>query len=145
MSHNTDDIRIREIRELAPPAHVMREFPCTPDISRTVHNSRHAVHNMLQGQDDRLTVVIGPCSIHDTKAALEYAQRLAEQRQRFAGDLEIIMRVYFEKPRTTVGWKGLINDPGLDGSFDINQGLRTARQLLIDINALGLPAPSSWI
>ncbi|WP_322996889.1 3-deoxy-7-phosphoheptulonate synthase AroG [Castellaniella sp.] len=145
MSHNTDDIRIREIRELAPPAHVMREFPCTPEISRTVHNSRHAVHNMLQGQDDRLTVVIGPCSIHDTKAALEYAQRLAEQRLRFAGDLEIIMRVYFEKPRTTVGWKGLINDPGLDGSFDINQGLRTARQLLIDINALGLPAGTEFL
>lgn len=145
MSHNTDDIRIREIRELTPPAHVMREFPCTAAISRTVHESRHAVHNMLQGQDDRLTVVIGPCSIHDTKAALEYAGRLAEQRERFADDLEIIMRVYFEKPRTTVGWKGLINDPGLDGSFDINQGLRTARELLIDINALGLPAGTEFL
>jgi len=145
VSHNTDDIRIREIRELAPPAHVMREFPCTPAISRTVHDARRAVHEVLTGEDDRLVVVIGPCSIHDTQAAMEYARRLAEQRQRFSADLEIIMRVYFEKPRTTVGWKGLINDPGLDGSFDINQGLRTARELLIDVNALGLPAGCEFL
>ncbi|MGB6155697.1 3-deoxy-7-phosphoheptulonate synthase AroG [Castellaniella sp.] len=145
MSHNTDDIRIREIRELAPPAHVMREFPCSPEISRTVHESRHAVHDILNGQDDRLVVIIGPCSIHNPEAALDYAQRLAKQRTRFAADLEIIMRVYFEKPRTTVGWKGLINDPGLDGSFDINQGLRTARELLIDVNALGLPAGCEFL
>jgi len=145
VSHNTDDTRIREIRELAPPAHVMREFPCTPEISHTVHDARDAVHQILHGNDDRLVVVIGPCSIHDTEAALEYARRLAPLHRRHIGELEIIMRVYFEKPRTTVGWKGLINDPGLDGSFDINQGLRKARELLIGINALGLPAGTEFL
>src|SRR5690606_37811875 len=105
----------------------MREFPCSTEISDAVHDARQAVHNVLAGNDDRLVVVIGPCSIHNPAAALDYARRLAEQRRRFAGELEIIMRVYFEKPRTTVGWKGLINDPNLDGSFNINQGLRTAR------------------
>lgn len=145
VAHNTDDIRIREIKELAPPAHIMREFPCTPEVSRGVYEARHAVHDVLQGRDDRLVVVIGPCSIHNTAGGLEYARRLAEQRERFKGELEIIMRVYFEKPRTTVGWKGLINDPGLDGSFNINQGLRTARELLIDINSLGLPAGCEFL
>ncbi|WP_066453741.1 3-deoxy-7-phosphoheptulonate synthase AroG [Castellaniella caeni] len=145
MSHNTDDTRIREIRELAPPAHVMREFPCSPEVSATVHHARHAIHDVLYGKDDRLVVIIGPCSIHDPKAALEYARRLAAERQRYAGELEIIMRVYFEKPRTTVGWKGLINDPNLDGSFDINQGLRMARELLIQVNALDLPAGCEFL
>jgi len=145
VSHNTDDTRIREIRELAPPAHVMREFPCTSEISHIVHDARDAVHRILHGLDDRLVVVIGPCSIHDTDAALEYARRLAPLHQAHANELEIIMRVYFEKPRTTVGWKGLINDPGLDGSFDINQGLRRARELLIGINALGLPAGTEFL
>lgn len=145
MSHNTDDTRIREIRELAPPAHVMREFPCTTEISHTVHHARHAIHEILHGNSDRLVVVIGPCSIHDPAAALEYARRLAKLRQQYQADLEIVMRVYFEKPRTTVGWKGLINDPNLDGSFDINQGLRTARELLIEINGLGLPAGTEFL
>lgn len=145
MSHNTDDLRIREIKELSPPSHIMREFPCTPDISRSVYGARHAVHDILHGKDDRLVVVIGPCSIHNPAAALDYAHRLVEQRDRLKGELEIIMRVYFEKPRTTVGWKGLINDPGLDGSFNINQGLRTAREVLLDINALGLPAGSEFL
>lgn len=145
MAHNTDDLRIREIKELSPPAHVMREFPCSPEISKTVYGARQAVHNVLHGDDDRLVVVIGPCSIHNTKAAIEYAQRLQEQRERLGDDLEIIMRVYFEKPRTTVGWKGLINDPGLDGSFNINQGLRTARELLININDLGVPASCEYL
>ncbi len=145
MSHNTDDTRIREIRELAPPAHVMREFPCTSAISVTVHHARQAVHDVLYGQDDRLVVVIGPCSIHDPKAAMEYARRLVAARKQYAGELEIIMRVYFEKPRTTVGWKGLINDPGLDGSFDINQGLRKARELLLAINGLDLPAGTEFL
>lgn len=145
MSHNTDDLRIREIKELSPPAHIMREFPCTPAISKSVYGTRRAVHDILYGADDRLVVVIGPCSIHNPAAAIEYAHRLVEQRERFKGELEIIMRVYFEKPRTTVGWKGLINDPGLDGSFNINQGLRTAREVLIDINALGLPAGSEFL
>ncbi|MGB6103525.1 MAG: 3-deoxy-7-phosphoheptulonate synthase AroG [Pusillimonas sp.] len=145
MSHNTDDLRIREIKELSPPAHVMREFPCTTGISSTVYGARRAVHDILHGSDDRLVVVIGPCSIHNPVAAIEYAKRLLGQRDRFKGELEIIMRVYFEKPRTTVGWKGLINDPGLDGSFNINQGLRTARELLIDVNALGLPAGCEFL
>jgi len=145
VSHNTDDLRIREIKELSPPAHVMREFPCTSEISSTVYQTRHAVHDILRGDDDRLVVVIGPCSIHNPVAAIEYATRLMAQRERFKADLEIIMRVYFEKPRTTVGWKGLINDPGLDGSFNINQGLRTARQLLINVNSLGLPAGCEFL
>src|SRR5574344_1491563 len=104
----------------------MREFPCTTAISDVVHDTRRAVHSILNGADDRLVVVIGPCSIHNTQAALDYARRLMEKREQYKDTLEIIMRVYFEKPRTTVGWKGLINDPGLDGSFNINQGLRTA-------------------
>ncbi|WP_397475400.1 3-deoxy-7-phosphoheptulonate synthase AroG [Pusillimonas sp.] len=145
MSHNTDDLRIREIKELSPPSHIMRELASTNDVSRTVYAARNAVHNVLHETDDRLVVVIGPCSIHNTKAALEYAGRLKEQRDRFQGELEIIMRVYFEKPRTTVGWKGLINDPNLDGSFNINQGLRAARQLLLDVNAMGLPAGCEFL
>ncbi|MFW7343485.1 3-deoxy-7-phosphoheptulonate synthase AroG [Pollutimonas sp. H1-120] len=145
MLHNTDDLRIREIKELSPPSHVMREFPCTTGISATVYGARHALHDILQGSDDRLAVVIGPCSIHNPVAAIEYANRLVAQRDRYKGELEIIMRVYFEKPRTTVGWKGLINDPGLDGSFNINQGLRTARELLIEVNKLGLPAGCEFL
>src|SRR3546814_9722557 len=109
------------------------------DWSSDVCSSDLALHDILHGSDDRLAVVIGPCSIHNPVAAIEYAKRLVEQREHFKGELEIIMRVYFEKPRTTVGWKGLINDPGLDGSFNINQGLRTARELLIQVNKLGLP------
>src|SRR5690554_3266715 len=123
----------------------MREFPCTTDISATVYDARHAVHDILHGTDDRLVVVIGPCSIHNPVAAIEYANRLVAQRERYKGELEIIMRVYFEKPRTTVGGKGLINDPGLDGSFNINQGLRTARELLIEVNKLGLPAGCEFL
>lgn len=145
MSHNTDDLRIREIKELSPPAHVMREFPCSVQVSGVVHNARRQIHNVLHGSDDRLVVVVGPCSIHDTKAALEYAERLKEQREIFKDELEIVMRVYFEKPRTTVGWKGLINDPHLDGSFNINQGLRIARELLIQVNELGLPAGCEFL
>jgi 3-deoxy-7-phosphoheptulonate synthase len=143
--HRTDDLRIREIKELAPPAHLIREFPCTDKASATVHDARQAIHRVLHGEDARLVVVIGPCSIHDPKAAREYAQRLAEQRRRFLPELEVVMRVYFEKPRTTVGWKGLINDPELDGSFQINRGLRLARQLLLDIAELGLPAGCEYL
>jgi len=141
----TDDLRIREIRELSTPEDLMREHPCTPQISATVTAARQALHKILHGKDDRLAVVIGPCSIHDTNSAMEYAQRLAEQRKRLQGSLEIIMRVYFEKPRTTVGWKGLINDPDLDGSFNINQGLRLARGLLLSINRAGLPAGCEFL
>ena len=145
MPHNTDDLRIREIKELAPPAHAMREFPCTPDVSSLVYETRQSLHRILHGMDDRLVVVIGPCSIHDTKAAIEYAGKLAEQRTRFKSELEIVMRVYFEKPRTTVGWKGLINDPEMDGSFNINKGLSMARALLLEINAMGLPAGCEFL
>ncbi len=145
MSHNTDDLRIREVKELSPPSHLMREFACSTAVSGVVYGARQALHRILHGMDDRLAVVIGPCSIHDTKAALEYAQKLKVLRDKYAGELEIIMRVYFEKPRTTVGWKGLINDPDLDGSFNINKGLRTARELLLTINEMGLPAGCEFL
>lgn len=145
MSYNTDDIRIHEIKELSPPSHLMREFPATSDVSNVVYNARQAIHKVLQGEDDRLVVVIGPCSIHDTKAALEYADKLKVLRDKYQGDLEIVMRVYFEKPRTTVGWKGLINDPDLDNSYNINKGLRMARELLLTINAKGLPAGCEYL
>lgn len=141
----TDDLRIREMKELIPPSHLIREFPCTDKASETAGNSRSTLHRILHGQDDRLMVVIGPCSIHDPKAAIEYAQRLVKERDRFAGELEVIMRVYFEKPRTTVGWKGLINDPYMDNSFRINDGLRIARELLLAINELGLPAGTEYL
>ena len=141
----TDDLRIREMKELTPPSHLIREFPVTPEAEQTASQARVALHRILHGQDDRLMVVIGPCSIHDPNAAMEYARRLVEQRHRFAGELEVIMRVYFEKPRTTVGWKGLINDPYMDNSFRINDGLRMARELLRDINELGLPAGTEFL
>ena len=141
----TDDLRIREMKELTPPAHLIREFPVTASAEETASRARVALHRILHGQDDRLMVVIGPCSIHDPKAAMEYARRLAGQRARFAGELEIVMRVYFEKPRTTVGWKGMINDPYMDDSFRINDGLRMARELLRDINELGLPAGTEFL
>ncbi|CAH0439804.1 3-deoxy-7-phosphoheptulonate synthase AroG [Ralstonia pseudosolanacearum] len=145
MPKNTDDLRIRELKELTPPAHLIREFPCNDAVSELIYQSRTAMHRILHGMDDRLIVIIGPCSIHDTKAALDYARRLVEQRERFKADLEIVMRVYFEKPRTTVGWKGLINDPYMDGSFKINDGLRTARELLVNINELGVPAGTEYL
>ena len=141
----TDDLRIRELKELVPPSHLIREFACSEMASATVANSRTASHQILHGEDDRLIVVIGPCSIHDTRAAMEYAERLARERPRFAADLEIVMRVYFEKPRTTVGWKGLINDPYMDNSFRINDGLRIARELLLNISELGLPAGTEYL
>ncbi|MCY0388841.1 3-deoxy-7-phosphoheptulonate synthase AroG [Robbsia sp. Bb-Pol-6] len=143
--HNTDDVRIHELKELIPPAHLIREFPCDEASSDLIYHSRGAMHRILHGMEDRLIVIIGPCSIHDPKAALDYAARLAEQRQRFAGELEVVMRVYFEKPRTTVGWKGLINDPHMDNSFKINDGLRMARDLLFQINRLGVPAGTEYL
>ena len=142
----TDDQRIRNVTPLPPPEHLIRFFPVagTP-IEKLIGETRNAVRQILSGKDDRLLVIIGPCSIHDPAAALEYARRLKEQRNRYAGTLEIVMRVYFEKPRTTVGWKGLINDPYLDESFRIHEGLRIARQLLVDINRLGMPAGSEFL
>ena len=145
MNIRTDDLRIRDIRELTTPEQLMRDQACTEQASATVADGRKALQRILHGQDDRLAVVIGPCSIHDTAAAMDYAAKLKQQRDRFSDTLEIVMRVYFEKPRTTVGWKGLINDPDLDGSFNINKGLRLARGLLLDINQLGLPAGCEFL
>ncbi len=145
MPHNTDDVRIKAIHEVSPPMHIMREFPISESAAATVFDSRQASHRILHGMDDRLLVVVGPCSIHDTKAALEYAGKLLTLKKKLQADLEIVMRVYFEKPRTTVGWKGLINDPLLDGSFEINQGLRVARDLLLEINELGIPAATEYL
>ncbi|MEW6644647.1 MAG: 3-deoxy-7-phosphoheptulonate synthase [Pseudomonadota bacterium] len=145
MLSTTDDVRIREIKPLTPSADVMREHPRTLEATRIVAGARDAFHAILQGHDDRLAVVVGPCSIHDPVAALDYASRLAALRNRLQPSLDIIMRVYFEKPRTTVGWKGLINDPDLDGSFHIDKGLRIARKLLLDINHLGLPAACEFL
>jgi 3-deoxy-7-phosphoheptulonate synthase len=145
MKHEIDDVRIKEIKELSPPAHVLREFPASDRAAEATFQGRQAIHKILHGADDRLVVVIGPCSIHDTEAALDYARRLKAQRDRLSADLEVVMRVYFEKPRTTVGWKGLINDPRLDGSFSINEGLRLARQLLWQLNELGLPCATEFL
>ncbi len=145
MLSTTEDLRIREIRELSPPNAVTREIPRTLTATRTVTASRNAIRSILQRADDRLLVVIGPCSIHDPKAAMDYASRLAALREELADRLEIVMRVYFEKPRTTVGWKGLVNDPDLDGSFDINKGLRLARNVLAAVNNLGLPAGCEFL
>ncbi|MDR3409766.1 MAG: 3-deoxy-7-phosphoheptulonate synthase AroG [Formivibrio sp.] len=145
MPYQTDDLRIQEIKELLPPVALLEKYPITESAAATVFESRQAIHNMLNGQDDRLLVVIGPCSIHDTAAALDYARRLKTLRDRFKVDLEIVMRVYFEKPRTTVGWKGLINDPFLDGSFNINDGLRIARKLLVELTDMGMPAAGEFL
>lgn len=145
MHTQTDDLRIRGMTELATPEEVVRERPCSDRAAGTVSEARRALQDILHGRDDRLAVVIGPCSIHDAQAAQEYAARLASERARLADSLEIVMRVYFEKPRTTVGWKGLINDPDLDGSFRINDGLRLARGLLVEINELGLPAGCEFL
>lgn len=138
--------RISRTTELPPPSHLIRFFPIvgTP-VDWFIAETRQRIVNILHGRDDRLLVVVGPCSIHDPHAAMEYAQRLAEQRTALSEHLEIVMRVYFEKPRTTVGWKGLINDPHLNGSFSIDEGLRMARQLLIEINQIGMPAGSEFL
>jgi 3-deoxy-7-phosphoheptulonate synthase len=145
MKHIVDDVRIREIKELSPPAHILREFPASEPAAATTFDARQGIHRILHGADDRLVVVIGPCSIHDFDSAMEYARLLKAQQDRLADDLLILMRVYFEKPRTTVGWKGLINDPRLDGSFKINEGLRLARRLLWEMNELGLPCATEFL
>jgi 3-deoxy-7-phosphoheptulonate synthase len=141
----TDDLRIRELKELSTPEEVMREIPRTLTATRVTMGARNAIHAILGGTDDRLLVIVGPCSIHDPDAAIDYATRLAGLRERLADRLEIVMRVYFEKPRTTVGWKGLINDPDLDGSFNINKGLRLARSVLSAVNNLGLPGGAEFL
>ncbi len=142
----TDDQRIKDITVLPPPEHLIRFFPISGTPAETlIADTRRRIHDIMAGKDDRLLVVIGPCSIHDPAAALDYARRLQPLREKYASTLEIVMRVYFEKPRTTVGWKGLINDPYLDESYRIDEGLRIARQLLIEINRLGLPAGSEFL
>lgn len=145
MNYQNDDLRIKEIKELLPPVALFEKFPSTETAANTVAKARHAIHHILKKNDDRLLVVIGPCSIHDTEAAKEYAARLLGLRNALSDSLEIVMRVYFEKPRTTVGWKGLINDPHMDGSFQINDGLRIARKLLLEINDTGLPAAGEFL
>ena len=141
----TDNIRIKSTREVSAPNEVHSELPITEKAAATVTETRQAVHRLLRSEDDRLLVVIGPCSIHDPDAAREYAGRLQKLRDELADDLLIIMRVYFEKPRTVIGWKGLVNDPGLDDSFEINTGIRLARRLLLDLGNQGMPAGTEFL
>jgi 3-deoxy-7-phosphoheptulonate synthase len=145
MRHPTSDIRIRTARPLVSPAILEEDLPLAESGAALVHNTRRTVGEILQGRDDRLIAIVGPCSIHDPAAALEYARALKPVADRLAPDLLVVMRVYFEKPRTTVGWKGLINDPRLDGSFQVNTGLRLARQLMLDINRAGLAIGTEFL
>ena len=143
--HRTDDLRIEDIRDLVPPAVFIKEVGLSEEEEDFVNRSRSSAEAILKGRDDRLLVVVGPCSIHDTESALEYAGKLRAAREKHAASLEIMMRVYFEKPRTTVGWKGFINDPHLDESYDINKGIRSARQLLVQIIGMGVPAGTEFL
>ncbi len=143
--YRTDDTRIEQGDELLAPMQIMRELKASEAALRTTYLARTRIHDVLRGADDRLVVVVGPCSIHDTDAALEYARKLKPLAEELARDLIVVMRVYFEKPRTTVGWKGLINDPHMDESFDINEGLRLARHLLLEINEMGLPCGTEFL
>jgi 3-deoxy-7-phosphoheptulonate synthase len=145
MFRRTDDLRISDVRPLIPPAILLEEIPITEQASNLVFDTRQTITNIIAGRDPRLVLITGPCSIHDVKAALEYGERLKTLADRFAEQLVIVMRTYFEKPRTSVGWKGLINDPDLDESFHINKGLRLARKLLLDLNNLGLPTASEFL
>jgi len=145
MKYKTDDLRISGLQEVLPPEELHREYPITNAASETVHTARQAIHEILQGSSDRLLVIVGPCSIHDTKAGREYAKLLKPLIDELAQELCIVMRIYFEKPRTTVGWKGLINDPHLDNSFNINHGLRQARSFLLDIADMGVPAGTEYL
>jgi 3-deoxy-7-phosphoheptulonate synthase len=146
MTHyRTDDVRIEQGDELLAPMQVMRELAATDRSEETTFEGRRAVHDILRGADDRLLVVVGPCSIHDYAAAMDYARRLKAERDRLRHDLAIVMRVYFEKPRTTVGWKGFINDPRLDETFDMNEGIRLARKLLLEINEAGVPCGTEFL
>lgn len=145
MPWQTDDVRIENLRPLLPPAILMEEIPVGEIGLETITQARGQVAQVIRGEDERLLVVVGPCSIHDPRAGLEYAKHLQKAAAEFAEDLLVVMRVYFEKPRTTVGWKGLINDPNLDGSFAINEGLRLARRFLVDVNDLGLPVGTEFL
>jgi 3-deoxy-7-phosphoheptulonate synthase len=145
MAYRTDDVRILETRELINPHALLEEFPLDTETARLIYETRHEIHKLLYGHDHRLIVIAGPCSIHDTDAAVDYAGRLLEMSRAYTGRLLILMRVYFEKPRTTIGWKGLINDPFLDNSFQINEGLRRARRLLLQLNQMGIPAGTEFL
>ena len=145
MSSQTDDLRIAEVKELTAPETLIDAIPVSDTAGNTVSSARRAIHNILSGEDDRLLVVVGPCSIHDVSAAREYAERLATIKDQLNNDLFIVMRVYFEKPRTTVGWKGLINDPDLNDTFQINKGLTMARQLLLDLGEMGIPTGTEYL
>ena len=145
MNYKTDDLRIESIKAVTTPLEVCKEIPITEQAAKTTALTRDAIHQILHKNDNRLIVITGPCSIHDVNAAEEYASRLRPLIEKYSDDLLIIMRVYFEKPRTTVGWKGLINDPSLDNSFNINEGLRLARQLLLDLNEMGVPAGTEYL
>ena len=145
MQYLTDNTRITGLMEVSPPNDIITELPISADSSELVFKSRKEISDILHGRDDRLVVVVGPCSIHDPESALEYAKRLKSLEAKHSNQLKIVMRVYFEKPRTTIGWKGLINDPNLDNSYDVNLGLRKARKVLLDINNLGLPAGTEFL
>ena len=145
MLFETDDLRIRSIKELLPPVALLERFPLSENASETVFTTRTAIHRILNGEDDRLLVIVGPCSIHDPTAALEYGKRLVELREKYKDSLEIVMRVYFEKPRTRIGWKGMINDPYMDNSFKLNDGLRLARDLLLNLNDMGVPTAGEFL
>ena len=141
----TSDRRILETQKIVTPQEVIDDFPATPDIAKLVTQTRDSISGILHGEDSRLLAVVGPCSIHDVDAAIEYGEKLVKLREELSEKIEIVMRVYFEKPRTTVGWKGLINDPDLNGSFQVSKGLRLARQLLLDLNQLGMPAGTEFL
>ncbi|WP_342609303.1 3-deoxy-7-phosphoheptulonate synthase AroG [Vibrio tritonius] len=143
--YQNDDVKIKQIKELLPPVAVLEKYPATDVAASTTFQAREAIHHILEGKDDRLLVIIGPCSIHDTKAAIEYGKRLKGLRDELGDKLEIVMRVYFEKPRTTVGWKGLINDPYLNDTYEINDGVRIGRKLLLDLTDMGIPTASEFL
>jgi len=145
MKYNTDDLRISGMSEIAAPELVHAEYPISDMAARTTFETRQSIHEILNGEDDRVLVVVGPCSIHNPDAAIEYAGRIKAMREELSDDLLLVMRVYFEKPRTTVGWKGLINDPNLDNSFEINKGIRLARKLLLEVNEMGVPAGTEFL
>ncbi len=145
MKYKTDDLRITGLQEVIPPQQLLDDVKVSDVGRKTIFETRNAIHNILTGKDDRILIIVGPCSVHDPKAAVEYAQHLKQARKEHKKDLLIVMRVYFEKPRTTVGWKGLINDPGLDDSYEINKGLHLARTLLADINDMGVPAGTEFL